>query len=265
MNFQATLALGIIVLIIVALLASMIRVVKEYERAVIFRLGRLLGAKGPGIFIKLPAVDSFRKVDLRVITSDVPQQTSVTKDNVTVTVDAVIYFRVFDPLMAVTKVEDYYHATNLIAQTTLRDVLGQAELDEILTKRDELGKRISTIVDELTDPWGVKVTAVTVREVLLPESMMRAIARQAEADRERLSRVILAEGEFEASKRLVDAARLISQQPAALKLRELQTLGEIAREKNLIVVTSTTDIKELGSMVAMAQAAKTERTKGQKE
>jgi len=256
------LALVIIVLIVVSILASMIKVVKEYERAVIFRLGRLIGAKGPGLFIKLPAVDSFRKVDLRVITIDVPRQTSVTKDNVTVTVDAVVYFRVFEPIMAVTKVEDYQHATNLMAQTTLRDVLGQATLDEILAKRDELGKRVSAIVDELTDPWGVKVTAVTIREVVLPETMMRAIARQAEADREKRSRVIIAEGEYEASKMLVEAARLISQQPAALKLRELQTLGEIAREKNLIVVTSTTDIKDLGTVIAMTQ---TDKTKGRKE
>ena len=262
MDPVTVLALVIIVLIVVSILASMIKVVKEYERAVIFRLGRLIGAKGPGLFIKLPAVDSFRKVDLRVITIDVPRQTSVTKDNVTVTVDAVVYFRVFEPIMAVTKVEDYQHATNLMAQTTLRDVLGQATLDEILAKRDELGKRVSAIVDELTDPWGVKVTAVTIREVVLPETMMRAIARQAEADREKRSRVIIAEGEYEASKMLVEAARLISQQPAALKLRELQTLGEIAREKNLIVVTSTTDIRELGTVIAMAQ---TDRAKGQKE
>ncbi len=262
MDPVTVLALVIIVLIVVSILASMIKVVKEYERAVIFRLGRLIGAKGPGLFIKLPAVDSFRKVDLRVITIDVPRQTSVTKDNVTVTVDAVVYFRVFEPIMAVTKVEDYQHATNLMAQTTLRDVLGQATLDEILAKRDELGKRVSAIVDELTDPWGVKVTAVTIREVVLPETMMRAIARQAEADREKRSRVIIAEGEYEASKMLVEAARLISQQPAALKLRELQTLGEIAREKNLIVVTSTTDIKDLGTVIAMTQ---TDKTKGRKE
>ncbi|MDQ1278744.1 MAG: hypothetical protein QG670_4 [Thermoproteota archaeon] len=243
----------IIAIIFLVFLASMVKVVKEYERAVIFRLGRLIGAKGPGLFIVIPGIDTFRKVDLRVITIDVPRQTSVTKDNITVTVDAVVYFRVSDPVMAVTKVEDYRQATDLISQTTLRDVLGQAELDEILAKRDELGRRVSAVVDALTDPWGIKVTAVTIREVVLPESMTRAIARQAEADRERRSRVIIAEGEYEASKRLVDAAQLMAQHPVALKLRELQTLSEIAREKNLIVVTSMTEVKDLGTIVALAK------------
>ncbi|HJX23492.1 MAG TPA: slipin family protein [Candidatus Bathyarchaeia archaeon] len=255
-------ALGIIVFIILYILASMIKIVREYERAVIFRLGRLIGAKGPGLFIKYPVMDTFKKIDLRVITIDVPRQSTITKDNVTVTVDAVVYFRVSDPVLAVTKVEQYFHATDLMAQTTLRDVLGQATLDEILAKRDELGKRVSSIVDELTDPWGVKVTAVTIREVVLPESIMRAIARQAEADREKRSRVIIAEGEYAASKMLVEAGKLIAEQPLAMKLRELQTLSEIAREKNLIVVTSTTDIKELGTIIAMGQK---DKAKGKNE
>ncbi len=255
-------AIAVLMIVIVAFIGSMVKIVREYERAVIFRLGRLIGAKGPGLFIRIPGLDTFRKVDLRVITIDVPRQTSVTKDNVTVTVDAVVYLRVFDPVLAVTKVEQYLNATNLMAQTTLRDVLGQVELDELLAKREELGKRVSNIVDELTDPWGVKVTAVTLREVVLPESMTRALARQAEADREKRSRVIIAEGEYEASKMLVEAARLIGQQPVALKLRELQTLGEIAREKNLIVVTSTTDIKELGPVIALTHG---DKAKGLKE
>ncbi len=246
-------AMALVAAIVLVTLSSMIRIVKEYERAVVFRLGRLIGAKGPGLFIKLPLVDAFRKVDLRVVTIDVPRQGLITKDNVTMTVDAVVYFRVLDPVMAVTKVENYLNATSLIAQTTLRDILGQVELDQILAQKEELGKRISAVVDLLTDPWGIKVTSVTIKEVVLPESMMRAIARQAEADRERRSRSIIAEGEFEASKRLVDAARLIQEQPIALRLRELQTLSEIAREKNLIVVTSMTELKDPGTLIALAR------------
>ncbi len=229
---------GIILLLIILIifLAMSIKIVREYERAVIFRLGRLLGAKGPGIFFVIPFVDNFIKVDLRLTTVDVPEQQIITKDNVTVGVDAVVYYRVFDPVLAVTKVENYNYAVMMMAQTTLRDIVGQVELDELLTKREEINKRLQAILDEVTDPWGIKVTAVTLKQVRLPESMLRAMAKQAEAERWRRAKIIEAEGEKQASKILAEAAHQYELHPAALRLRELQTLIEIAKEKNLIVI-----------------------------
>ncbi len=229
---------GIILLLIILIifLAMSIKIVREYERAVIFRLGRLLGAKGPGIFFVIPFVDNFIKVDLRLTTVDVPEQQIITRDNVTVGVDAVVYYRVFDPVLAVTKVENYNYAVMMMAQTTLRDIVGQVELDELLTKREEINKRLQKILDEVTDPWGIKVTAVTLKQVRLPESMLRAMAKQAEAERWRRAKVIEAEGERQASAILAEAARFYEEHPAALRLRELQTLIEVAKEKNLIVI-----------------------------
>jgi regulator of protease activity HflC (stomatin/prohibitin superfamily) len=223
------------------ILAQAIKIVREYERVVIFRLGRFSGVKGPGIFFIIPVIDRVILLDLRVFTIDVAKQVVITKDNVSVEVDAVIYYRVVDPSRAVIQVENYRMATSLLAQTTLRDVLGQIELDDLLSKRDELNKKLQEILDRHTDPWGIKVTAVTLRDVALPESMRRAIAKQAESEREKRSRIILADGEFQASKTMTDAARLYEEVPAALKLRELQTLVDIAREKTLIVVTPSGD------------------------
>jgi len=228
----------IITVFILIILALAIKVIREYERVVIFRMGRLLGAKGPGLFFIIPIVDSIVKTDLRVITIDVPKQSIITRDNVTVDVDAVLYYRVLEPINAVTKVENYMLATSMLAQTTLRDILGQIELDDLLSKREELNKKLQEVLDAATDPWGIKITAVTIRDVSLPESMMRAIAKQAEAERERRSRIILADGESQASRKMIEAAELYQRVPIAMKLRELQTLAEIAREKNLIVVTS---------------------------
>jgi len=224
------------------ILSQAIRIVREYERVVIFRLGRFSGVKGPGIFFIIPYIDRVRQLDLRVVTIDVAKQVVITKDNVSVNVDAVIYYRVVDPGRAVIQVENYKMATSLLAQTTLRDVLGQIELDDLLSKRDELNKKLQEILDQHTDPWGIKVVAVTLRDVSLPESMMRAIAKQAEAEREKRSRIILADGEFQASKLMTEAAKLYGEAPVAIKLRELQTLAEIAREKNLIIVTPSGDV-----------------------
>jgi regulator of protease activity HflC (stomatin/prohibitin superfamily) len=213
-----------------------IKVVQEYERGVIFRLGRLVGARGPGLFFILPFVERMVKIDLRVITMDVPRQDVITRDNVTVKVDAVVYFRVIDPEMAVTRVMDYFRATQLVAQTTLRSVLGQSDLDELLSKRDELNQKLQVIIDESTEPWGVKVTIVEVRDVSLPAEMINAMSRQAQAERERRAKVIHAEGEFEASRRLAEAGAVMAAEPATLQLRYLQTLTEIASEKNSTVV-----------------------------
>ncbi len=213
-----------------------IRIVQEYERGVIFRLGRLVGARGPGLFFILPFVESMQKVDLRIVTMDVPRQDVITKDNVTVKVDAVVYFRVTNPEDSVVRVTDFVRATALVAQTTLRSVLGQSELDELLSKRDELNQKLQEIIDEATEPWGVKVTIVEVRDVGLPAEMVRAMARQAEAERERRGKVIHAEGEFEASKRLAEAGAVMAAEPTTLQLRYLQTLTEIAAEKNSTVI-----------------------------
>jgi regulator of protease activity HflC (stomatin/prohibitin superfamily) len=212
------------------------KVLPEYERAVIFRWGRLargiVGGNGPGVLIILPLIDKMVRVSLRTVTMDVPPQDVITRDNVTVKVNAVIYFRVVDPQRAIVQVEDYLYATSMMSQTTLRSVLGQSQLDDLLSKREQINADLQRIIDQQTEPWGVKVTAVEVKNVDLPQEMQRAIARQAEAERERRAKVIHAEGEFEASQRLADAAHVMSQNPVALQLRYLQTLVEIAAEKN---------------------------------
>jgi regulator of protease activity HflC (stomatin/prohibitin superfamily) len=233
-----TLLAGILILIVIlAILKSSIRIVKEYERLVVFRLGRLIGFKGPGLTFIIPIIDSPRIIDLRIVSLDVPKQRIVTKDNVTVDVDAVVFMRVEDPQAAVMRVKDYVMASSLLAMTTLRDVIGQVELDDLLTKRDELNLRIQKLLDEATEPWGVKITAVAIRDVVLPAEMQRAIAKQAEAERERRSRIIMAEGEYLAAQKMAEAAQAYAANPIALRLRELQTWAEIAREKNLIIVT----------------------------
>jgi regulator of protease activity HflC (stomatin/prohibitin superfamily) len=228
----------LIVLIIAAVLlvTNAVRVVQEYERGVIFRLGRLVGARGPGLFFLIPGVERMVKVDLRVITMDVPSQEAITRDNVTVKVNAVIYFRVVDPENAVVKVANFIQATSLIAQTTLRSVLGQSDLDQLLSERDQINQRLQKIIDEQTDAWGIKVSATEVRDLELPQSMQRAMARQAEAEREKRAKVIHAQGEFEAAQQLAAAAAVIGSQPATLQLRYLQTLTEIAVEKNSTIV-----------------------------
>ncbi len=215
-----------------ALLPSAVRILREYERAVVFRLGKLLRAKGPGIVLLIPIVDRMVRMDLRVVTIDVPKQEIMTRDNVPVTVDAVVYFRVVDPVAAVIKVENYLKATSLIAQTTLRSVLGQAELDDLLSRRDKINQTLQEIVDRHTDPWGIKVTAVEVRDVVLPEDMKRTMAKQAESERERRAKVINAEGEFQAAEKLVQAAAMMGAQPIAVQLRFLQTMREISSEHN---------------------------------
>ncbi|VVB86540.1 Stomatin [uncultured archaeon] len=246
--------------VIILILAQSIKVVREYERVVIFRMGRLQGAKGPGIFLIIPIVDSIVKVDLRIVTIDVPKQTIITKDNVTVDVDAVIYYRVVDPSYAITKVENFYLATSMLGQTTLRDIIGQIDLDDLLSKRDELNKKLQVVLDEATEPWGIKISAVTIRDVSLPESMMRAIAKQAEAERERRSRIILADGEFQASQKMTEAAEFYAKVPISMKLRELQTLAEIAREKNMIVVTTGAPGADVGNIAGLTGAfSKTEK------
>jgi regulator of protease activity HflC (stomatin/prohibitin superfamily) len=227
----------VVILFFLLLLASAIKIMMEYQRIVIFRLGRLVGIKGPGLVFIVPIIDRVVKLDLRTRIIDVPKQRIITKDNVTVDVDAVVYFRITDSQKAVVEVQRYEVATGLLAQTTLRDILGTQSLDELLAKRDKLNKSLQTILDRGTDPWGIKVSAVTIRDVSLPDEMLRAIAKQAEAEREKRSRVIIAEGEFGAAQKMSDAAQIYEKTPTALRLRELQTLAEIAREKNLIVVS----------------------------
>jgi regulator of protease activity HflC (stomatin/prohibitin superfamily) len=213
-----------------------VKIVSEYERGVIFRLGRLVGARGPGLFVILPILDRMVKIDLRIVTMDVPGQECITRDNVTVKVNAVIYFRVVNPEDAVVKVLDHFRATSQIAQTTLRSVLGQSNLDELLSEREKINERLQTIIDEQTEPWGVKVSTVEVKDVELPVGMQRAMARQAEAERERRAKIINAEGELQASEKLAEAGRIMSETPATLQLRLLQTLAEIATEKNSTIV-----------------------------
>lgn len=226
----------VILFLVLYFLSSAIKILREYERGVVFRLGRLIPVKGPGLVIIWPIIDRLVKVSLRTVTMDVPPQDVITKDNVTVKVNAVIYFRVVDPAKAITEVEDYYYATSQIAQTTLRSILGQSQLDDLLTKRDELNAELQRVIDFQTEPWGIKVTAVEVKNVDLPTEMLRAIARQAEAERERRAKVIHAEGEFQAAQRLADAARIIASEPTAIQLRFLQTLLEISSEKNSTII-----------------------------
>ena len=218
------------------LLANAIRVVREYERLVVFRLGRLVGVRGPGLVLLIPVVDRAIKVGLRTVTMDVPPQDIITRDNVSVKVNAVIYFRVIDASQAVVQVENYLYATSQIAQTTLRSILGQQELDELLSEREKLNQALQQVIDRQTEPWGVKVTTVEVKNVDLPQEMQRAIARQAEAERERRAKVINAEGEYQAAARLTEAAAVIGREPAAMQLRYLQTLAEIATENNSTTV-----------------------------
>ena len=220
------------IILIFYFLSSAIKVLREYERGVVFRLGRLIPVKGPGLVIIWPIIDKLVKVSLRTVTMDVPSQDIITKDNVTVKVNAVVYFRVVDPTKAITDVLDYEYATSQISQTTLRSVLGQSNLDDLLAKRDELNAELQKIIDEQTEPWGIKVTTVEVKNVDLPIEMQRAIAKQAEAERERRAKIIHAEGEFQASQKLADAAQIIGTQPTAIQLRYLQTLTEIAADKN---------------------------------
>lgn len=227
-----SLFLLIILALIVGVAASAIRVVNEYERGVIFRLGRLIGAKGPGLFFLWPIIDKMQKMDLRTVALNVPSQEIITRDNVPAKVNAVAYFRVIDPSKAVVEVENYYQATSQISQTTLRSVLGQAEMDELLAERDKLNKNLQEIIDKQTSPWGVKVSLVEVKEVELPEEMKRAMAKQAEAERERRAKIINAEGEYQAAQKLAEAAKIISENPVAIQLRYLQTLTEIAAENN---------------------------------
>jgi regulator of protease activity HflC (stomatin/prohibitin superfamily) len=227
---------GVIALAVIILLAMTIKVVPEYERGVLFRLGRLVGAKGPGLFFIIPFVDRLVKVDLRVVTMDVPSQEVITKDNVTVRVNAVAYFRVVDPEASVVKVLDHIRATSQISQTTVRNVLGQSELDELLTQREKLNQALTKIIDEHTDPWGVKVSTVEIKEVELAEEMKRMMAAQAEAERERRAKIIHADGEFQAAERLAEAGAIIAREPTTLQLRYLQTLTEIATEKNSTLI-----------------------------
>jgi regulator of protease activity HflC (stomatin/prohibitin superfamily) len=226
----------VVVILIIYFLSSAIKVLREYERGVVFRLGRVIPVKGPGLIIIWPIIDKLVRVSLRIVTMDVPPQDVITKDNITVNVNAVIYFRVIEPIKAITEIADFYFATSQIAQTTLRSILGQSQLDELLSNREQVNAELQKVIDFQTDPWGIKVTAVEVKNVDLPVEMQRAIAKQAEAERERRAKVIHAEGEFQASQKLADAANIIATAPSALQLRFLQTLTEIATEKNSTVI-----------------------------
>ena len=228
---------GVVLLFGIAILSSAVKVVQEYERGVIFRLGRVLTpARGPGLFFIIPIIDRMVKVDLRVVTLDIPSQDAITSDNVTVKVNAVAYFRVLDPVDAIVQIDDYRRATWQIAQTTLRSVLGQSELDELLSQRERINQKLQQIIDEHTEPWGIKVSIVEVKDVELPPTMQRAMARQAEAEREKRAKIIHAEGEFQASQQLTQAASIIGQEPTAIQLRYLQTLTEIGMEKNSTII-----------------------------
>ena len=231
---NAAMSLGptavILVVLAIFVLPLAVRILREYERGVIFRLGKLLDAKGPGLIFLIPLVDKMVRMDLRIVTIGVAQQEIMTRDNVPATVDAVVYFRIINPSDAVVKVENFLMATSLIAQTTLRSVLGQASLDDLLSQRDVINKKLQEIIDRQTEPWGIKVTAVEVKDVSLPDSMKRAMAKQAEAERERRAKVVNAEGEFEAAEKMVQAASMIAKEPIALQLRYLQTMREIANE-----------------------------------
>jgi len=233
---MSPIVIGVIVLAAVILISMAVKIVAEYQRGVIFRLGRLIGAKGPGLFLIIPFVDRMVKVDLRVVTMDVPSQEVITKDNVTVRVNAVVYFRVVDPEASVVKVLDHIRATSQVSQTTLRSVLGQSELDDLLTQRESLNQRLQQTIDELTDPWGIKVSIVEIKEVELAETMKRTMAAQAEAERDRRAKIIHAEGELQASEKLAEAGAVIAKEPVTLQLRYLQTLTEIASERNSTLI-----------------------------
>jgi len=230
MEFPSTTIVIIVLLILI--ISSSIKILKEYERAVIFRLGRLVGVKGPGLIILIPFIDKMERVSLRTITMDIQPQDIITKDNVSIKVNAVLYFRVMFPDKAIVDVENYLFATNQVSQTTLRSILGQSDLDELLAERDKINKKLQEIIDDHTEPWGIKVSSVEVKQIDLPPEMQRAMAKQAEAERERRSKVINAEGEFQAAQKLKEAAQTIQDFPVALQLRYLQTLADIATEKN---------------------------------
>lgn len=225
---------GVIFLLII--LASAIRILREYDRGVVFRLGRLIAVKGPGLILLIPVVDRMVKVSLRTVVMDVPTQDVITKDNVSIKVNAVVYFRVIQPDKAIVEVENFLFATSQLSQTTLRSILGQSELDELLSQRDKINRELAVIIDNQTEPWGIKVSNVEVKHIDLPQEMQRAMAKQAEAERERRAKVIHAEGEFQASQRLADAAQIISLNPAALQLRFLQTLTEVASEQSSTII-----------------------------
>ena len=233
---SSLIVLIVVIAIIVAIATATIKIVPEYERGVIFRLGRLIGVKGPGLILLIPFVDRMVKVDLRVVTLDVPTQEAITRDNVTVKVNAVVYFRVLEPSMAVVNVEDYRRATWNIAQTTLRNVLGQSELDEVLAHRERINQKLQQIIDEATEPWGIKVGIVEVKDVELPETMKRSMAKQAEAEREKRAKIIHASGEYESAQQLKEAARTMAQEPITIQLRYLSTLAEIATERNSTII-----------------------------
>ncbi len=238
MSIFAPSLMGVIfvVFLVFYFFSSAIKILREYERGVVFRLGRIIPIKGPGLVIILPVIDRIVKVSLRTVTMDVPPQDVITKDNISVKVNAVVYFRVMDPIKAITEVEDFYFATSQIAQTTLRSILGQSQLDDLLTKRDEVNAELQKVIDFQTEPWGIKVTSVEVKNVDLPIEMQRAIAKQAEAERERRAKIIHAEGEFQAAQKLTEAATIIASAPTAMQLRFLQTLTEIATEKNSTII-----------------------------
>lgn len=227
---------GLIVLVVLAILRAAVKIVPEYERGVVFRLGRVQGAKGPGLFLIIPFVDQMVKVDLRVVTLDVQTQEAITRDNVTVKVNAVCYFRVMDPVAAVVNISNYLLATGQIAQTTLRSVMGQSELDELLSQRDQINRQLQQIIDEQTEPWGIKVSVVELKDLELPQTMQRAMARQAEAEREKRAKIIHADGEYQASRQLAEAADVMTAAPGSLQLRYLQTLKEIGAEHNSTII-----------------------------
>ena len=236
MSQELLYGIGAAVLLLVVIVVSAVKIVPEYERGVIFRLGRVIGAKGPGLFVIIPIVDRMVRVNLQTVTMDIPPQDVITRDNVTVRVNAVTYFNVVEPVRATVAIQDYLFGTSQVAQTTLRSVIGQVHLDELLVNRDEINRRLQQIIDDLTDPWGVKVTLVEVKDVELPESMRRAMARQAEAERERRAKVIHAQGEFEAAETLARAAGELERHPAAMQLRVLSTMVEVAAERNSTLV-----------------------------
>lgn len=225
-----------IIVLVIFVLSSAIRVLKEYERGVVFRLGRMIGAKGPGLFLIIPFIDKMVKVSLRTVVYDVPVQDIITKDNVSVQVNAVVFFRVMEPTKAVVEVENYFDATSQLAQTTLRSILGQAELDELLSGREKINTELQAILDTHTDPWGIKVSQVEIKHVDLPTEMQRAMAKQAEAERERRAKIINAEGEYQASAKLLEAGEILTKQPITLQLRYLQTLREVATENNSTII-----------------------------
>ena len=236
MNIGLIIIIVVVVILLIILIRLSVRVLREYERGVLFRFGRLSGVKGPGIFLIIPFVDKMVKVDLRTVTLDVPPQDVITKDNVPVKVNAVAYFRVMDPAKAIVEIENYRIGTSQIAQTTLRSILGQAELDDLLSRREKINKELQVIIDEQTDPWGIKVSIVEIKDVEMPETIQRAFAKQAEAERERRAKIINAEGEFQASEKLAQAAKVLAEHPVSIQLRFLQTLREIASEQNSTIV-----------------------------